>query len=369
MMEQLQFVKYIQDRTDTRMAAKRKLEFEDYSQVTEEAGSADIHGVVTSVSPLKKSKKGNNYYHGQLCDGKQSLRFVGFASNHQKMLEEFLEGRKSVEIRNCQIKKSNRDSDKLEVLVKGATKICPSEKKFDVSKMEFQQNESVEIMLEKVDEIEPFTRININVNVIKCGEPITLGTRQKQEVTVSDATGLGTVQLWENNIGILEEGQSYRLMNFRVVEYENVKYIAMCWSGSEFQTIEHVESEVDGKLNAEEESITLHNPKIAAEFKLEKFFKCLRCGSRTEPAEGSEVRCCNRECSILNESSFCDTFSSAEVLVVEGRNKVCLTAFGEMIAELLGSNDVAPTEEGLLRCPPILEMKYRNNEILKVVRN
>ena len=66
---------------------------------------------------------------GQLCDGKQNLRFVGFASNDQKMLEEFLEGRKSVEIRNCQTKKSNRDSNKLKVLVKGATKIFPSQKK------------------------------------------------------------------------------------------------------------------------------------------------------------------------------------------------------------------------------------------------
>ena len=188
------------------MAAKRKLEFEDYSQVAEEAGSADIHGVVTSLSPLKRSKKGNNYYHGQLCDGKQSLRFVGFASNQQKMLEEFLEGRKSVQIRNCQIKKSNRDSDKL----KGATKICPSEKKFDVSKMEFQQTEAVEITLNKVDETEPFTMISVDVNVINCGEPITLGTRQKQEVTVSDATGLATVQLWENNIGMVEEGKSYK---------------------------------------------------------------------------------------------------------------------------------------------------------------
>ena len=70
------------------------------------------------------------------------MHFVGFASNHQKMLEEFFEGRKSVEICNCQIKKSNRDSNKLEVLVKGATKILPSQKKFDVSKMEFQQSEA-----------------------------------------------------------------------------------------------------------------------------------------------------------------------------------------------------------------------------------
>ena len=37
--------------------------------------------------------------------------------------------------------------------------------------------------------------INADVNVINCGEPITLGTRQKQEVTVSDATGLATVQI------------------------------------------------------------------------------------------------------------------------------------------------------------------------------
>lgn len=96
-------------------------------------------------------------------------------------------------------------------------------------------------------------------------------------------------------------------------------------------------------------------------------FKCLRCGSRTEPAAESEIRCCNQECGIFNESSFCDSFSSAE-LVVEGRNKICLTAFGDTIAQLLGDDSVTPSEEALLRCPPILEMKYQNNEIVKVVR-
>lgn len=254
------------------------------------------------------------------------------------------------------------------MLVKGVTKICPSEKPFDVSKMEFQQTEAVEITLNQLDETEPFTMITVDVKVINCGEPITLGTRQKQEVTISDATRSATVQLWENNIGMLDEGKSYKLKNFRVVEYENVKYIAMCWSGSEIQSIEPLANAVDSVGGAEENCITLCNPRIAAVFKLEKFFKYLRCGSRTEPAEGSEVRCCNRECSILNESSFCDSLSSAEVLVVEGRNRVCLTAFGDMVAQLLGRDDVAPSEQGLLRSPPIVEIKYRNNEILKVVR-
>ena len=41
----------------TLTSAKRKLEFEGYSQVMDEVGSADIHGVVTSLSPIKSPKK------------------------------------------------------------------------------------------------------------------------------------------------------------------------------------------------------------------------------------------------------------------------------------------------------------------------
>ncbi len=71
------------------------------------------------------------------------IRFVGFASSQQKLLQQFLEKRESVEVRNCQIKISNRDSDKLELLVKGATKIYPSSKKFDVSAVEFHSTEAI----------------------------------------------------------------------------------------------------------------------------------------------------------------------------------------------------------------------------------
>ena len=70
----------------------------------------------------------------------------------------------------------------------------------------------------------------------------------------------------------------------------------------------------------------------------------------------------------MNDSTFCEKFSSAEVLVIEGHQKIPLTAFGETIGKLLGDNSVSPTEEALLRCPPILELKHQNIEIVKVVR-
>lgn len=123
---------------------------------------------------------------------------------------------------------------------------------------------------------------------------------------VSDATGCGLVQLWEQNIGLLDEGHNYKLKRFRIVEYENVKSIAMCWEGSEVLPIEYLKNVVNPPVDAavvQGSCITLHKPKIAAIFKLETFFKCLRCGSRTEPAQCDEVRRCNQDCGILNNST------------------------------------------------------------------
>ena len=51
-------------------------------------------------------------------------------------------------------------------------------------------------------------------------------------------------------------------------------------------------------------------PRIAAVYKL---VTCLWCGSRMELASCNEVRCCYRECGILNNSTFCDNFTSAEM--------------------------------------------------------
>ena len=78
--------------------AKRKLEFADYEEIDgidEEIGSASIHGVVTHVSLAKVAKKGNRYFHGEVSNGKSTLRFVGFVASQQRQLKEFQQTRKS----------------------------------------------------------------------------------------------------------------------------------------------------------------------------------------------------------------------------------------------------------------------------------
>lgn len=80
-----------------------------------------------------------------------------------------------------------------------------------------------------VEETQVFTIINIRVKVVSCSEPVTFGTRQIQEVQVCDATGCGVLQLRKQNIGLLSEGRSYELKHFRIIEYDNVKFIVLRW--------------------------------------------------------------------------------------------------------------------------------------------
>ena len=124
---------------------------------------------ITASLPTKLVKRpgvcgdGGHHYHGKLSDCKQSLRFVGFASTQQNILHDFLEKRGSVEIRNRQIKGSDRDPDKLKVLVKGATKIHASLKKFDVPEIEFRSTGTTDITLNQVDKTPVYTIINVDV--------------------------------------------------------------------------------------------------------------------------------------------------------------------------------------------------------------
>ena len=83
--------------------AKRKLEFADYEEIDgidKEIGSASIHGVVTHVSPVKVLKKGNRYFHGEVSNGKSTLRFVGFVASQQRQLKEFQQTRKLEEMKS-----------------------------------------------------------------------------------------------------------------------------------------------------------------------------------------------------------------------------------------------------------------------------
>ena len=67
------------------MAVKRRVdEFDNVSSVLQPSPNAKIQGVLTVVSPMKRSRSCNkSYFDGEICDGRASMHLIGFHSGVQ----------------------------------------------------------------------------------------------------------------------------------------------------------------------------------------------------------------------------------------------------------------------------------------------
>ena len=57
------------------------------SYAYEVTGVADVQFVIETLSPVKKSKKGSDYYDGIVSDGTRSVRLVGFDAKTQEAID------------------------------------------------------------------------------------------------------------------------------------------------------------------------------------------------------------------------------------------------------------------------------------------
>ena len=78
------------------MTAKRKFEEFDVSN-TKQSPNAIVHGVVTSLSLIKKSKKSENveFFNGLFSDGKGCKRLISFVPKLRAPLDESMMEKKN----------------------------------------------------------------------------------------------------------------------------------------------------------------------------------------------------------------------------------------------------------------------------------
>ena len=106
-------------------------EIEDYSDIDSERETANLHGVVRNLSPVKKGRRAS-YFEGHMTDGTSRMRLIGFKAEQRKKLLEFSESGAAVVVKDCHIKVL-RKGHEMEVLLKNSSKISASGKKFDMS--------------------------------------------------------------------------------------------------------------------------------------------------------------------------------------------------------------------------------------------
>ena len=132
-------------------------------------------------------------------------------STVRRRLEESYEKGESVVLQGCEIKKS-RHGDGLEIIVKKGTDILKSEKSFEISK----DNKAV-VLLEKVQELPQYQRINVRVKVMHMEDVTESRSGEKvQEVIIADATGQVKLAVWGEHLGAVKEGSSFEINGLMV---------------------------------------------------------------------------------------------------------------------------------------------------------
>ena len=291
--------------------AKRKLELEDLEK-TDPVPHASLHGVIKSLSPIKKGKK-SDFFEGKCYFNNKShpSRFVGFSPRQHDTLKKIKEEKKPVHFDDIEITNARR-GDKMEFLIKSSTKINESPKKFDEDSF---LEDSDTCCIDQLDRRQPYDRVSVRVKALNImGNRTAENGKSIQHVLVADPTGACKCTLWEQFIGQLEPGKSYCLSEFYIQEFRNKKSIYNSMQGSTIEEIPDVAAiEATNYIDEEEGEIT--KAIIGAIINLDHYRACMKCNSRVEPIGTNQGRCMKDDCRILQRINLCKEHVSAKLLL------------------------------------------------------
>jgi len=342
------------------MAARKRLfdEVDNFDSIDKPVSSANIHGIVTSLSPVTKGRK-SVYFDGTVSDGASNIRLVGFNSKQQKRMEDFMSKRQPVQLTDCEIKQARR-GNKMEILLKANTTIGESPKKIEVLSVEFKDHTPSLVTLHELQGVDTYERVTVDVKVTRVSEVETVGTgKKKQDVTIADGGGTAKVTLWEEHIGELRNNICYNLANFVVREWGGRKYLSIA-RDSTISCIGDIGDVNEGDEN--EEIHELKNVQIVAVSQLDKYKACMRCKARVEPSsmEGF-ARCSKPECTMLQKFEFCTAQIAVKLLFMANGKIYSLSAYGKIVQDLAGVADYAQvTDEILLLLPMLKSITYND---------
>ena len=327
---------------------KRPREVSDFSKIGEEAvSSATVHGVITSLSPIKKGRS-SKFFDGKVSDGKKSLRLVAFSERQLESMQEFKSSRRTVELKDCQLQRARR-GDQLEIVLKSGSEVGPSSKEIDVSGIDFMEGDAPDVQLCAITSKCIFDLVSVRGRVHSICKAETLESGSiKQDVVIGDSSAVGRVTIWGDRVDTLETGKCYLFSSFMVKEFGGIKYLSM---RKEYSKIEGIE-DIGAVKNIEGDSDVgggfLENVNIVAVVEFVRRKVCYCCKGQEEPGCGSPP-----------------SIVSAKLLVKNDATEMVLTVYGNILRQILGVADDNEIVEVSLVCTPTLKkLRYNQHEVI-----
>lgn len=151
--------------------AKRKLEEFEVSEVTcTECHNAIIHGVVTELSPVKKSKKDKKrkYFCRAMSDGESSVPVVSFEASLRSTMDDSLCKKEAISVVDCQVCRGLGGDT--EILMSEVSKVQPSPKKINKDSL-VTRKEGVSIKVNDLSSLVVKQQVTVDVKV-KTVDPV-----------------------------------------------------------------------------------------------------------------------------------------------------------------------------------------------------
>ena len=129
------------------------------------------------------------------------------------------------------------------------TSIANSDKNFTIPPSTLAET----VPLSQVQKLPKHTRITVEVKVRSVTEPKYIDSKKLklQELVVADSSGAVRLSIWENEIGSMEQAESYHIENVTIREYSGQRFISTSPQKSEIIPIEDigpVDADLDVKM-------------------------------------------------------------------------------------------------------------------------
>ena len=195
--------------------------------------------------------------------------------------------------------------------------------------------------MEELDSYGEYERVTVNVKVNHLDTPVVAsGGKHKQNVIITDATGSGTLTLWESDIGKLQEQESYQLVKLIVQIYQGQHYLSFPMSGATIHNIDDLQDIFEATTPEQPMDETLHGAKVIGVPSLEAYLRCLKYKSKVKLHDDDEELGTCTKCNMSQFVGSCTTQISAKQYIQSNITYYTFQVFGEMLSEIANNKEV-----------------------------
>lgn len=196
----------------------------------------------------------------------------------------------------------------------------------------------------------------------------------KQDCIIADSTGTAKIVLWENKIGLLKLGVSYKLMKLALSSFRDLNNLTL-QEDTMIEEIDDINVNVeDAELGLREEQNHMINGEIAVVLSTKVHTACVNCKGEVQPSASPKSRAIGEciECKAKMKLAKCLKIYNANFVFEDDEGKSWyLRAFNEQIIDIL--NDICmdgkDLGDELLAVPPMKLVVSSENVVKEVVHN